>query len=224
MIANTIPILGTALYISMPKNYYPDTTLLWRFSILHNLGLAIFSGYTYYRLCTLLHNDGWFQSGHMVYLREGSEYDSLIFWFYISKYYEYMDTFILYMNKKKPIFLQKYHHIGAVICWHLCYNYKVDAIIIGSLLNSGVHTVMYSYYLLSLYKIRLPYIKPWITIGQLVQLVSGAFITTIVYFPPIETNINYTIILLFDIYIIGLVYLFSDFYQKSYCKKDINNL
>jgi hypothetical protein len=58
-----------------------------------------------------------------------------------------MDTFLLYLHGKTPIFLQKYHHIGAVISWHLVYVYKVDAIWLPSLANSFVHTVMYSYYL-----------------------------------------------------------------------------
>ena len=216
------PIIGTLFYLNWPKTLKMNSKILWWFSIVHNMCLASFSFYTCASLSNLLYNDG-IQSGHMIYLRDSytTKYDSLIYWFYISKYYEYFDTILLYMQNKKPIFLQKFHHVGAVICWHLCYYHKVDAIIIGSILNSGVHTVMYSYYLLSLFKIRIAYIKPIITTGQLLQLIGGNVYSSIYYYPPVETWKNYSIILLFNGYIAVLIYLFGQFFRKNYLDKKI---
>jgi len=123
------------------------------------------------------------------------------------------------MQNKNPIFLQKFHHVGAVVFWHLAYYNKVDAIIVGTILNSGVHTIMYTYYLLSLFKIKLTCIKPFITTGQIVQLVVGNLYGTIYYYPPVETWWNYSTILAFDLYIYILIYLFIAFYLKTYVYK-----
>lgn len=220
MLQHLLPIIGTIFYLKWPKNIRINSNVLFYLSVLHNFGLALFSGYTFTSLCRLMYNDG-NKIGHMVYLNDNfvTKYDGLIFWFYISKYYEYFDTILLYMQNKNPIFLQKFHHIGAVICWHLSYYYKVDAIIIGTIFNSGVHTVMYTYYLLSLFKIKLTALKPFITSGQIIQLVVGNVYSAIYYYPPIETWWNYYIILFFDVYICVLVYLFLEFYRKSYVKK-----
>jgi len=220
MYQHLLPIIGTYFYVNWPKHIRINSTLLYFLSIFHNTALAVFSGYTCMSLTRLLYNDG-NQFGHMIYLNNTyvTKYDNLIFWFYISKYYEYFDTILLYMQNKKPIFLQKYHHIGAVICWHLCYFYKVDAIIIGSTLNSGIHTIMYTYYLLSLFKIRLSYLKPFITTGQIVQLIFGNIYSIVYYYPPVEKWWNYSIIIFSNLYIVVLVYLFFQFYIDNYVNK-----
>jgi hypothetical protein len=136
-----------------------------------------------------------------------------------------MDTFLLYLQGKTPIFLQKYHHIGAVISWHLVYVYKVDAIWLPSLVNSFVHTVMYSYYLGCLLKIRqVRILKQYITSLQLVQLVGSVSLVMYYYTPPVETIFNYMIILFVSGYTGILIVLFSHFYYNNYlskCKKMI---
>jgi hypothetical protein len=39
--------------------------------------------------------------------------------FYISKYYEFLDTWVLVMKGKAPSFLQIYHHVGCIFCSRL---------------------------------------------------------------------------------------------------------
>jgi len=217
------PAVGTFAYLMYPKSLRISQQIIYPLSIIHNLCLVIFSAYTCLNLISLLLEDGIHYEGHY-YLKQNPQTDrdhkyiSLLFYFYLSKYYEYVDTFLLYLKNKEPIFLQKFHHIGAVICWHICYINKVDAILIGTVLNSGVHTVMYTYYLLTLFNIRLTLIKPFITKMQLVQLVVGNLICAYNYFPPVESYINYGCILFTNAYVFVLIYLFSDFYQKSYLK------
>lgn len=124
------------------------------------------------------------------------------------------------MSGKTPIFLQKYHHVGAVVCWHLCYYYKSDFVWMPTLLNSLVHTIMYSYYLLTSIKIQqVRILKPYITSLQLVQFVVN-YVNLYLYYPPIDTITNYYIINIFAIYGIGLIYLFRKFYKKSYLEKN----
>jgi hypothetical protein len=36
--------------------------------------------------------------------------------FYISKYYEFLDTWVLVMKGKAPSFLQIYHHVSCILC------------------------------------------------------------------------------------------------------------
>jgi hypothetical protein len=78
---------------------------------------------------------------------------------------------------------------------------------------------MYTYYYFTLFKIKFTALKPFITIGQIIQLVVGNVYSAIYYYPPIETWWNYSIILFFDVYICVLVYLFLEFYFYSYIQK-----
>ncbi len=125
----------------------------------------------------------------------------------------------MYLNGKSPIFLQKFHHVGAVICWHLHYTYKVDCVWIPSLANAFVHTVMYAYYLGCLLKVnRVRFIKKYITSLQLLQLVVPNFICLYYYAPPVETTFRYQLIIVFVSYVSVLVVLFSSFFYVNYVK------
>jgi hypothetical protein len=159
------------------------------------------------------------EQGHVVLQTRVPSHPSLVLTA-SSKYYEFADTFLLYLNGKTQLFLQKYHHVGAVISWHLMYKYRVDMIWMATLLNSGVHTVMYSYYLGCLLKIKqVRLVKKYITTIQLCQffiLYSNFYL----YHPPIETWFNYGIITFFATYGVGIVWLFSKFYYDSYVIKE----
>lgn len=225
------PLLGIGLYLCYPTSFRIPADLLHRISVLHNFLLMGFSAWTFLSLCKILYRDGlgfgtvyYFQNLHqplpLFSSLTGRTFDEVIYLFYLSKYYEFFDTFLLYLQGKQPIFLQKFHHIGAVIVWHLCYVYKVDAIWISSLVNSFVHTIMYGYYLGCLLKINaVRRIKQWITTMQLVQLCIPSVIAIWKYYPPAETPFNYGIIVFFVAYVAVLVYLFSQFYSTNYLQK-----
>jgi len=206
------PLLAIAGYLTYPKQLRINPTLLYFLSVIHNGLLVAFSAWTFVSLSQILYNDGIvFQSN---YYFQNPYFDTVIYWFYISKYYEFFDTFLLYLNGKSPIFLQKYHHIGAVICWHLCYVYKVEGIWIATILNSFVHIIMYSYYISCLLKInRVKFIKKYITSLQLCQLIPQP-ICLYLY----NTDENYNILLFFTLYSVGLVVLFGMFYYNNYIK------
>jgi hypothetical protein len=214
------PLLAIAGYIAYPKEFRINPSLLYFLSIIHNGLLVAFNAWTFVTLSQILYNNGIvFQSN---YYFQNPQFDKVIYLFYISKYYEFIDTFLLYLNGKSPIFLQKYHHIGAVICWHLCYVYKVDAIWISSFCNSFVHIIMYSYYLGCLLKInQVLFIKKYITSLQISQLLCGHYHILVKYRPPVETYFGYFIILIFDFYVWGLIFMFSVFYYRNYITKKI---
>ena len=225
------PIVGIFLYLCYPKSLRIPADLLHKISILHNFLLMVFSGWTFLSLARILHRDS-LSFGTVYYFKNlhqplpllssftAQNFDFVIHLFYLSKYYEFFDTFLLYLQGKEPIFLQKFHHIGAVIVWHLCYVYKVDAIWISSFVNSFVHTIMYCYYLGCLLKINaVRRIKQWITTLQLVQLCIPSVLAIWKYYPPAETPFNYGIIVFFVAYVAVLVCLFSQFYFRNYLQK-----
>ena len=62
--------------------------------------------------------------------------------FYISKFYEVVDTFIVLAKGKKSSFLQTYHHTGAMMCMWAGIRYMSPPIWMFVLINSGLHSVM----------------------------------------------------------------------------------
>jgi hypothetical protein len=213
------PVIGTCIYLNYPKHLQLPKTFVKTFAIVHNALLAIFSGYTFAKCIGIFLSDGIVFQHH--YYFKNPEFDRIMFYFYLSKYYEYIDTFLIYLNGKKPIFLQTFHHIGAVVCWHLWYYYKVDGVIIATTFNSLVHTVMYSYYISSLLKINLRFLKIYITSLQLIQFFVGNTLVIYNYAPPVETDFNYKLILFFFSYVSILIVLFGNFFYKTYFVRDM---
>jgi len=208
------PILAITGYLVYPTQLRINSSVLYYLSVAHNSFLVTFSTWTCFSLSKILYESGLvFRSN---YYFQNPQFDRIIYLFYISKYYEFFDTFLMYLNNKKPIFLQKYHHIGAVINWHLTYVYKVDAILYVTLFNSFVHTIMYSYYLGCLLKFnQVKVIKKYITTIQILQFVSLLY-NAYLYRPPIETWFNYSLIMSFALYTVGLIVLFAKFYSTTY--------
>jgi hypothetical protein len=218
------PTVGTIAYLSWPKTWRLSPTILHPLSVIHNSALILFSAYTFYSISSILWTEGIVFQKNYYFGNPKTNFDQVIYLFYLSKYWEYFDTFMIYLKGKKPMFLQTYHHIGAAIFWHLCYYNKVDAVWIPSLFNSFVHTVMYSYYLSTLLRWNgLRKLKPYITTMQLVQFFVGNSLCLYFYKPPVETQLNYNIICGFVAYACGLIILFGQFFLNSYYKKPTIN-
>jgi len=221
MLHLTLPILAARQYLTISKKWLeklqklPSQTV-HNFSLIHNLGLHLFSLYTFVNLFKVLWVKG-ISSDSGFYFNEPVVRRAL-FWFYLSKYYEYVDTMILYAKKKQPIFLQKFHHVGATFVWHLGYIYEFEGVYFASLINSGIHTVMYFYYFLSMFENIRPYInryKVFITSAQVGQLAFGYVALPLFYYEK-ESVTNQRIILVFDTYIGCLIILFLQFMVKNY--------
>jgi hypothetical protein len=192
--------------------FYTNINTIYCLSLIHNIILIMFSGYTFVTLFNFIYSHGIvFETG---YYFNYQAFDDIIYYFYISKYYEFIDILLVYIQNKNPLFLQKYHHVGAVICWYLCYSYKIDGIWIATLLNSFVHTIMYSYYLCCQLKINyVRRFKQSITTLQLCQLTPQPLCLWLYYN---EKQFNYNILVFFTAYTIGLVIMFFNFYYKNY--------
>ena len=160
--------------VNRKRGYKPwafTNTVHWKtFVMLHNTGLATFSLATLIGVynailssATSQHNSpgfaGFAQSlcrlhGQPLDDFEGNAFrrlstDDLAFWawlFYLSKFYEVLDTVIILAKGKKSSSLQTYHHTGVIVCLWSGIRYMSPPMWIGILLNSFIHTLMVIYH------------------------------------------------------------------------------
>ncbi len=159
--------------------FTPYKMILKLITYLHNFGLIIFSAYicgaVSYRLCELNGSINPLYITNKLTLNDPVLLN-LSWLFTYSKIWEFLDTWLIMLKGIDTIFLQKFHHAGAILCWYLCVQAKASAIIIPTQFNAFVHTIMYAYYLLSMTNNQLTTslkkFKPLITLLQLVQIIS----------------------------------------------------
>jgi hypothetical protein len=73
--------------------------------------------------------------------------EGLAFWgwvFYLSKFYEVIDTFIIIAKGKRSPTLQTYHHAGAMLCMWSGMRYMSPPIWMFVFINSFIHALMVS--------------------------------------------------------------------------------
>ena len=123
-----VPVISVAMYLTFSKlifnavrmlfNIQPKGLGLQRLTAVHSAILAIYSLWTCVYTVpivishiretsfwgTLCDSDGslWFDKDFGFWLTH----------FYISKYYEFIDTWIVLLKGREPIFLQTFHHAG----------------------------------------------------------------------------------------------------------------
>ncbi|RMZ82704.1 hypothetical protein DV738_g1464, partial [Chaetothyriales sp. CBS 135597] len=124
---------------------------------------------------------------------EGLAFYSWIF--YISKFYEVIDTFIILAKGKKSSLLQTYHHAGAMICMWAGVRYMSPPIWMWATVNSAIHAIMYTFYLCTVVGIKInKRIKQTLTTMQITQFVVGvAFALTHLFIAyQIPVTVPYT--------------------------------
>ncbi|KAL8830125.1 MAG: hypothetical protein Q9170_005885 [Blastenia crenularia] len=112
--------------------------------------------------------------------------------FYLSKFYEVVDTFIILAKGKNTVFLQIFHHAGAMFSVWAGIRYMSPPIWMFVIVNSGIHTLMYTYYTLKHLGIGVSQkLKSALTTAQIVQMIFGATYAIahlfIAYDVPVET-------------------------------------
>ncbi|KAL2137197.1 hypothetical protein VTI74DRAFT_7744 [Chaetomium olivicolor] len=94
--------------------------------------------------------------------------------FYLSKFYEVFDTLIILAKGKLSSTLQTYHHAGAMMCMWAGMRYMAVPIWIFCFFNSFIHAIMYTYYTVTAFNIRVPMIiKRSLTSMQITQFLVG---------------------------------------------------
>lgn len=173
---------------------------LLRFLILiHNAGLAIYSGWTWAMMFPYTVDffiQGWRAAGFdglkLALCSMPTNYPHLgkyAYIFYLSKYYEVFDSVILLLKGKRVSNLQSYHHAGAIICMWIAYRYQSQPVWVFCVFNSFVHTWMYTYYFFAAMRWPFPRaVKRNLTTMQIAQIASGTFLTNLYLIIKLNPN------------------------------------
>eukprot|EP01064_Diplonema_japonicum_P004670 TRINITY_DN13067_c0_g3_i1.p1 TRINITY_DN13067_c0_g3~~TRINITY_DN13067_c0_g3_i1.p1 ORF type:complete len:298 (+),score=30.82 TRINITY_DN13067_c0_g3_i1:46-939(+) len=153
------------------------------------------------------------------YSSKGTALASVLWWYYISKLIDYMDTFFLVVKKNNHqlSFLHVFHHTFMFWVWWLGIRFAAGGdSFFSAWVNCFVHIVMYSYYLASCLGIKLRG-KKHVTQIQLTQfvLVIGHSLTSLYLDTPYPHWIMWSLVAFLCI----LMSLFLNFYVQAYIKK-----
>jgi hypothetical protein len=150
------------------------------------------------------------------------------YWYWMSKFLDLLDTVFFVLRKKSShiTFLHLYHHTSVPLFGWLCM--KHNAVMPGTrlfaLLNSFIHTIMYSYYALSALG---PKVRKYLWWKRyLTQMQLGQFIIIIVYtILMVFLQTGYPVFWFWFGFTQPFVffYMFYDFYINSYINKKKQN-
>ncbi|CAG4986864.1 unnamed protein product [Parnassius apollo] len=147
-----------------------------------------------------------------------------IYYYFFAKLTELLDTIFFVLRKKdnQVTFLHVYHHSATLLCsWFaLKYEPSYSTVFLGTI-NSFVHIVMYTYYGLSAFPDLSKYLwwKKYITSMQLVQFLLMVIQVTVNY-KASSCRPSYVLLFMINFNVLLFLYLFSDFYIKSYIKNN----
>ena len=235
-----VPVLGVAFYLLALEPLFDalrrasgverNGATLKGVVFVHNCLLAVYSGWSAYHTWPVLvgaMQRGGFGGLHCdrdVWRGEGG-FGSLAVIFYVSKYYEFLDSAILVLKnsdgKHAPSFLQKYHHAGIVLCMYCSVVAESNWMIFAVALNSTIHLFMYTYYAAATLGYRSPLAKV-LTTCQMIQFILGIALAGGCYFydpcasatTPSKLACGLT-----QVYAVGLLYLFNEMSKRKYGKR-----
>lgn len=151
------------------------------------------------------------------------------FWFYLSKFYEVIDTIIILLKGRPLLLLQSYHHAGAMLCMWAGVRFQLVPIWIFVVFNLFIHTLMYGYYTAAALKFRVPrWFKQMLTLMQITQFIVGGLLALLHMFVAIYSDGRWqpcvpspgtAMALWMNVgYLAPLTMLFGAFYIESYLK------
>eukprot|EP00523_Entomoneis_sp_CCMP467_P003367 CAMPEP_0168752464 /NCGR_PEP_ID=MMETSP0724-20121128/18400_1 /TAXON_ID=265536 /ORGANISM="Amphiprora sp., Strain CCMP467" /LENGTH=284 /DNA_ID=CAMNT_0008800715 /DNA_START=86 /DNA_END=940 /DNA_ORIENTATION=- len=218
------------LFQSLYNAIQPTKGKLWFTAsvAVHNLGLAVFSAIVAYNswLIVISHysNHGFMAvycdaNGSMW---QQSGFGAWALLFYLSKYYEFVDSWVLVLKGKTPSFLQVYHHTGICFCMWIGTLSQSSWLIYVVLLNSVIHTLMYTYFLIKTISpsTEIKQAK-YLTRAQIGQFFTGIICSFAILFLGDSCNSAGSRLGLWcmQFYGYGLVALFASFAKKKYSSK-----
>jgi len=187
------------------------------FSTLHNVFLILLSSY----MCLEILRQAFIVNTYSLF---GNGVDSSpkglgmahVLWiYYASKPVEFIDTWIMILkkNNRQISFLHVYHHVTIfIIWWAVVYFAPGGESYFSAAQNSFIHVLMYSYYLLSSFGVKLP--KSFITMSQMLQFLLNMIQATYDILFPHPKYPLFLARLLFC-YMISLLVLFANFFVKD---------
>lgn len=168
-------------------------------SAIHNLILTFWSlamcvGTGYYAFSRAIDYGSWTQlvCEHSSAPSDGPLY-FIGYWYYLSKYYELLDTIILCLRKRPLTVLHVYHHSVVILLTYLWVASDYSLFWWTVWLNTMVHVFMYFYFFMVSLKRRVPnFLKKMLTRGQITQFcVFGIVACLNVYFTVQNFQFNF---------------------------------
>lgn len=207
------------------KPFELKQVLIW-----YNLFQVIFSTWLFYEALTA----GWFAEKRNQYSFRCQPVDYSrtphamrvargCWWYYFSKFTEFFDTFFFVLRKKDEQ-LSKLHiiHHGIMpmsVWFGVKFTPGGHSTFFG-LLNTFVHIIMYSYYLLAAFGPKIQkylWWKKYLTALQMIQFVLVFFHAFQLLF--IDCDYPRAFVWWIGMHAVLFYYLFSDFYKQAYIKK-----
>jgi len=143
--------------------------------------------------------------------------------FFLSKFYEFLDTYILILRKKPVSFLHCFHHfITAFLCWLGLYD-EVSIQWAVLAMNGSVHVFMYYYYLAVSLGSDIWW-KKYLTTMQIVQFILDIISTFPYFYSELVLGHNCSgtpyILAFSQMVILSFLVLFINFFLSTYKKPE----
>jgi len=144
--------------------------------------------------------------------------------FFLSKFYEFIDTYILILRKKPVSFLHCFHHfITAFLCWLGLYDQLAIQWTVISL-NGTVHVFMYYYYLAVSFNTDVWW-KKYLTTMQITQFCIDLVALIPFFYNELVLGIDcsgrWQVLAFSHGILLSFLILFINFYMKTYKEKPI---
>jgi hypothetical protein len=101
------------------------------------------------------------------------QFKSVIAVFSLTKVFEFGDTIILVLKRRKPSFLHIFHHFTVAIYCYFAFLYPSPVDYVFCLMNLFVHSIMYFYFAYNTYLKNARFLRPFITFLQILQMIIG---------------------------------------------------
>ncbi|KDN37252.1 hypothetical protein K437DRAFT_259847 [Tilletiaria anomala UBC 951] len=175
------------------KDYVKGNPLLRFIVLVHNAFLMLFSAWTWIHVFPVavdyisqgLRGAGFegVKLALCTFSTEARYLNKFNYLFYLSKYYEVVDSVILLLKGRQVGQLQSYHHAGALISMWIAVRFGSECVWVFTTWNSFVHTLMYTYYLFTALHLPFPRtLKRSLTSLQIAQIASGTLATNLYWF------------------------------------------
>eukprot|EP00126_Sphaerothecum_destruens_P007247 Sdes_comp19761_c0_seq1m11805 len=153
---------------------------------------------------------------------------NMLFWlqvFFISKFYELLDTVFLTLRKKPVIFLHWYHHITTLLVLWYSMGSDLSTNCFCAVFNTFIHVFMYFYYMCQTLKIHIWW-KRYLTQLQILQFLTVLTAAMMwVYFTVAQHRScsgNWVSFSMGFSILVSFLGLFIQFYQLTYKKVNHN--
>lgn len=132
-----------------PAAAFTNTATFKYLCVVHNAALAAYSAWTFISAIPIINQQAWRTDIPIVQRICSADeavfdngLDHLTWLFYLSKFYEVLDTAIILAKGKKSPLLQTYHHAGAMLTLFAGSKYKATPIWLFVVFNSFIHSIM----------------------------------------------------------------------------------